>query len=306
MKKKLYRDLHKEELDLDIVIYADCFYQIGGIESWAYYTCKRYNDGQITLMYKSADSEQIRRLSEVVDCVQYTGQEFHCNRIIYVAPIYVHDDEIYKGAKERFLINHVCYGDSKNQEVFELPELDGIFAVSDECKKSCKKRMLGDIVTLYNPVEIEKPKKVLRLVTASRWSEDKGSKQMLEFAKRLDKAGISFIWYVFSNEEPESHHQNMIFMYPRYDLASIIADCDYGVQFTRIESYGLFPVECLKCGTPVILTDLKVFREIGIDEKNAFFYDWDLNGPDVKELLKIPKVKYKEPSSDKLYKELLK
>lgn len=306
MKKRLYRDLHAEVLDLDIVIYADAFYQIGGIESWVYYTCKRYNDGQITLVYKAIDSAQEKRLEEVVDCVRYTGQEFHCNKVIYPAPIYVRDDEIYKGAKERYLINHVCYGDSKNQEVFELPEMDGIFAVSEVCKESCKTRMLGDIVTLYNPVEIKKPKKVLRLVSACRWSEDKGNKQMLEFAKMLDKAGIPFIWDIFTNEEPESHHQNMYFHYPRYDLASIISAADYGVQFTRIESYGLFPVECLKCGTPVILSDLEVFREIGIDEKNAFFYDWELNGPDVKELLNIPKVKYKEPSSDKLYKELLK
>lgn len=306
MKKRVYRDLHADTLELDVVIYAEQIYQLGGIESWIYYTCKRYNDGQITVVYKKADLGQLKRIQEVADCVRYIDQDFKCNKVIYVAPIYVRPDDIYNGANERYLVNHVCYGDARNQEVFELPELDGVFAVSDFCAKSCKKRMLQDIVTLYNPIEIDAPDKVLRLVSACRWSEDKGSKQMLEFARMLDEAKIPFIWDIFTNEEPEVHHPNMFFRYPRYDLGLFLKEADYGVQFTRIESYGLFPVECLKLGTPVILTDLEVFREIGINEKNAFFYDWDMNGPDVKELLNIPKVKYKEPNSDKLYKELLK
>ena len=306
MKRTLYREIHKERLDLNVVIYGKTFYHIGGIESWVVYVCKRYNIGQITLLYDAIDAPQLERFKKVVNCVQYTGQEFHCNKIIYVAPIYVQEDELWHGAKEHYLINHVCYGDSKNTEVFELPEFDKVFAVSDFCAESCRKRITDEIFTLYNPVEIEKPKKVLRLVSACRWSKDKGSEQMLKLAEMLDKANISFIWYIFTDEEPEEHHRNMIFMTPRYDLASIIADCDWGVQFSRIESYGLFPVECLKCGTPVILTDLKVFREIGIDERNAFFFDWDMKEKDVRLLQKPPKVKYKEPNSDKIYKELLK
>lgn len=305
MKKKVYREIHEDKLDLNIVIYASAIYEIGGIETWLYYVGKRYNEGQITFVYKNADANQLKRLETVMTCVKYTGQEFHCNKLIYVAPIYVKEDEIYKGAKERYLINHVCYGDAQNQEVFELPKLDGMFAVSDVCKKSCQKRMLGDIVTLYNPIEPDKPKKPLKLVSACRWSKDKGSEQMIEFANRLQHAGISFIWLIFTNEEPEEHHPNMIFMRHRLDLPMFLSEADWGVQFTRLESFGLFPTECLKLGTPVVLTDLEVFREIGIDEKNALFYDWELNGPDVKELLNPPKVKYKAPSSDKLYKELL-
>lgn len=304
MKKAMYRELYNQPTKLDVVIYAERIYLIGGIESWLYYVCKRYNIGQITVLYKKAEPGQLTRLKEVVDTLQYTGQEIECNKIIFAAPIYI-EPELYENAKEKYLVNHCNYGNADNQEVFEVPEMDGIFAVSDICVESCKKRMLGDIITLYNPVEIKAPKKVLKLISASRWSKRKGNEQMLQFANMLDKAGISFMWFIFTDTEPEEHHPNMYFMPPRYDLASIMAGCDYGVQFTVDESYGLFPVECLKCGTPVILTDLPVFREIGIDEKNAFFYDLDMNGADVKELLNIPKVKYKEPNSDKLYKELL-
>lgn len=303
MKKSVFRETYYKPLELNVVIYAKNLYMIGGIETWVYYVCKKYNIGQITVLYEKADFNQLERLKNIVDVVIYTGQEVHCNKVIFPAPVYM-NKELYDGAKKRYLINHCNYGDPDNTEVFELPELDMIYAVSDVCKESCKKRMVGEILTLYNPVEIKKPKVILKLISACRWSKDKGSEQMLKFAEMLDKAGIGFMWFIFTDSKPEKHHPNMYFLPPRLDLASIMAGCDYGVQFTKREAYGLFPVECLKCGTPVILTDLPVFREIGIDEKNAFFYDWDMNGVDVKELLKIPKVNYKEPSSDKLYKEL--
>lgn len=304
MKKSMYRELYNKPLELDVVIYAKHIYAIGGIESWIYYTCKRYNIGQITVLYESADKEQLKRLDVVVNTLQYTGQKIKCNKLIYVAPIYM-NQELHEGAKKRYLVNHCNYGNKDNKEEFELLELDGIYAVSDVCKESCKKKMPGEILTLYNPIEIKKPKTVLKLVTASRISVKKGKEQMIKFANMLDEAGISFMWFIFSDTKIENHHPNMFFMPPRLDLASVIAGCDYGVQFTCDESFGLFPVECLKCGTPVILTDIPVFREIGINKKNAYFYDWDMKGTDVKELLNIPKVNYKAPNSDKLYKELL-
>jgi len=301
--KKHFRDKY-DVLDLDVVIYIKNFSKIGGIETWTYYTCKKYNVGQITVLYNFGDKEQLERLEKVANLIQYTGQEFHCNKIIFGAPVFI-DMDLYRMADKRYLINHVCYGDANNQEVFEIPELDGNFAVSDYCRDSCKKRMLGDIVTLYNPVEIDKPEKVLKLITACRWAKTKGNQQMLDFADRLDKKGIRYIWFVFTDEEPEYHSPNMVFMKPRLDLSSIIAECDWGIEFSKLESYGLFPTECLILGTPVVLTDLPVFREIGISEDNALFYDWELNGPDVSELLNVKKVKYTPPSSDELYKELL-
>ena len=304
MKKAQFKERYSNKLELDIVIYVKNFTKIGGIETWTYYTCKRYNVGQITVLYNTVDKEQLDRLEKVANCIQYTNQDFHCNKIIFAAPVFI-DTELCKKSDKKYLVNHVCYGDVNNQGVFEIPELDGNYAVSDYCRDSCKKRMLGDIVTLYNPVEIEKPEKVLKLVTACRWAKTKGSEEMLEFANRLDNAGIDYIWFILTDSEPEYHSKNMYFLKPRLDLSNIISECDWGIEFSKLESYGLFPVECLMLGTPVVLTDLPVFREIGINESNALFYDKNLNGPDVKELLNVKKVNYTPPSSDELYKELL-
>ena len=54
--KKHFRDY--DILDLDVVIYIKNFSKIGGIETWTYYTCKKYNVGQITVLYNFGDKEQ--------------------------------------------------------------------------------------------------------------------------------------------------------------------------------------------------------------------------------------------------------
>ena len=105
MKKSMYRELYNKPLESDVVIYAKHIYAIGGIESWIYYTCKRYNIGQITVLYEHADKEQLKRLNTVVTTLQYTGQKIKCNKLIYVAPIYM-NQELHEGAKERYVVNH--------------------------------------------------------------------------------------------------------------------------------------------------------------------------------------------------------
>ena len=172
MKKSVLRERNNQVVELDVVIYAKNICTIGGIETWLYYVNKRYNLGQITVLYERADAQQLKRLNTVVDTLQYTGQNLEINKIIFPAPVFM-NDELYKISKERYLINHCNYGNPDNTEVFELPELDGIYAVSDICVKSCKKKMVGEILTLYNPVEIEAPKKVLKLVTACRMTKKK-------------------------------------------------------------------------------------------------------------------------------------
>ena len=206
MKKQVYQELYKEVLDLDVVIYGDFFYHLGGIESWVYYVCKKYNKGQITIMFKNCDPEQLERFKKVANCVFYNGQSFHCRKIIYVAPIYIRDDDIYRGADYKVLVNHVCYGEAQNNEEFLNLPLDKVYAVSQTCLDSCKLKMPYDMEVLWNPIEPDEPKPFLRLISACRWSKDKGSEQMLQFAKMLDEAGIQFLWLIFSDEEPEEHH----------------------------------------------------------------------------------------------------
>lgn len=96
-------------------------------------------------------------------------------------------------------------------------------------------------------------------------------------------------------------------MKPRYNMSDYIAQADYGVQLSDDESFCLFVQECLKLKVPVIVTDLPVYHEVGITNKEAYFLNLDMSNLDVDKIYnKIPKVNYKGVNSDKEYIELLK
>ena len=79
-----------------------------------------------------------------------------------------------------------------------------------------------------------------------------------------------------------------------------------GVQLSDDESFCLFVQECLKLKVPVIVTDLPVYKEVGITEKEGYILNLDMNNIDVEKIYKnIPKVNYKGVNSDKEYLELL-
>lgn len=68
----------------------------------------------------------------------------------------------------------------------------------------------------------------------------------------------------------------------------------------------MFVHECLKLKVPVIVTDLPVYNEVGITEKEAYKLNLDMSNLDVDKIYnKIPKVNYKGVNSDKEYKKLL-
>jgi len=72
------------------------------------------------------------------------------------------------------------------------------------------------------------------------------------------------------------------------------------------ESFCLFVHECLKLKVPVIVTDLPVYKEVGITEKEGYILNLDMSNLDVDKIYnKIPKVNYKALDSNKEYKKLL-
>ena len=306
MKKKKLRE-QKEVLELDIVIYHRYIYEVGGIETWLYYIAKKYNIGQITILCNGADDKQIKRLSPEIDVVFYTGQEIHCNKIIFTMNHFI-VPELYKSAEERYLMIHSNFSYSNyGLDIFEAPPMNKIYAVSDVAANAYRKLQEQEVFTLYNPVEVDKPKKLLKLISATRLTHEKGKERIIQLAKELDKAGIPFIWLIFTDRPIEEKvSKNFICMKPRYNMSDYIVEADYGVQLSSDESYCLFVQECLKLKVPVIVTDLPVFRELGITDKEAHILNLDMSNLDVEKIYKkIPKVNYKVKESDEEYRKLL-
>lgn len=307
MKKSVYRQRYTQQaLDLDIVIFSRHIAEIGGIESWLYYVGKKYNVGQITVLYQIGDYNQIQRLLQEIDVVQYVGQEFRCNKIIFCNAQFI-IPELYDNAKERYAIIHCDYKYSNfGWEIAELPKMDKIYAVSETASKSFRKIQEQEVFTLYNPVEIDNPKKLLKLISATRLTEEKGLSRIIKLSEELDRHKIPYLWLIFTDRPYEGLSKNIMFMKPRYNMSDYIIEADYGVQLSSTESYCLFIQECLKLKVPVIITDLDVYRELEITENEAHYLKLDMSNLDVYKIYNhIPKVEYKTKDSDDEYKKLL-
>ena len=70
------------------------------------------------------------------------------------------------------------------------------------------------------------------------------------------------------------------------------------MQLSDAEGFCYSVVEALSVGTPVIVTDCPVFKEIGVNKSNGFILDFELNNVPIKEIYKgLPKFEY-EPKAD--------
>jgi len=305
MKKSVLRERNNQPLELDVVIYTKFLEKIGGIETWVYYIAKKYNIGQITLLYYRADKEQLDRLEPHIKTMQYTGQKIKCNKIIFTMAQTV-EPNLYENAKEKYLLVHANYGKVYEYGYEKFPEMDKVYAVSNVARDCLQKLTEQEVFTLYNPVELDKPKKLLKLISATRLTQEKGADRIQKLSEELDRKGIPYIWLIFTDRPPEKVSKNIILMKPRYNMSDYMAQADYGVQLSDDESFCLFVQECLKLKVPVIVTDLPVYDEVGITDKEAYKLKLDMSNLDVDKIYNnIPKVNYKGVNSDKEYKKLL-
>jgi len=307
MKKAVFRERYSSPpLELDIVIYHKFIAEIGGIETWLYYIAKKYNVGQITVLYDTASINQIRRLEPHIRLIQYTGQAIKCNKIIFTMTFTI-PKELYDSAQKRYVIVHCNYNKNYDYGYAEIPTMDKVYAVSNTARNSYRKLQEQEVFTLYNPVDPDKPKKLLKLISATRLTQEKGAERIHKLSDELERKGIPYLWLIFTDRPPEKVSKNIILMQPRYNMSDYIVQADYGVQLSSDESYCLFVQECLKLKVPVIVTDLPVFKEQGVTDKEAHILNLDMSNLDVEKIYKnIPVIKdFKVKNSDREYKKLL-
>ena len=264
-------------------MYTNLFYfhtlnSIGGIETFFWQLGKKYGKKyDITLFYRTGDANQVRRLSEYIRVKKYhDGQKIRAKRAFLCFNTDIVDNII---ADEYWQMLH---GDYVSLGVYpmEHPNITKWIAVSDVVRKAYM---------------VEKPKKVLRLISATRLTPDKGFHRMETLADALDAAGIPFEWMVYSDSPRKFRNQSIIIRPPRLDILNFIANSDYYVQLSDAEGYCYSVVEALSVGTPVIVTDFKVSHEIGIvNGENGFILPMDMSKIPCDEIYKgVKRFKYK-------------
>lgn len=274
-----------------------CFYisnvnAIGGIESWLYYIGKLYAEKRdIFLYYEEGDPKQIERLEKNnIRCRLFYNQKIKCDVVIFCFESSKID---YFNAKRKIQFTHAVLSNLGYKEFKIHPDIDEVYSVSSTVAKDLFKLSGVKSDVVYNPICLES-KKLLKLISATRITEDKGGiwERMQILGRKLNKENIPFIWLVFTNNTSiKTDIKGIVFMKPELDITSYIKESDYLVQLSKSEGYCYSVVESLALDTAVLITNFDAVDDIGVvDGENGYIFNMDMSNVNVDKIYnKIPK-----------------
>ena len=287
------------------VFYVPHFNIIGGIETYCYELAKKYNDKDITFVYSDETSDRqqlnrIRKLCRVIKMPFNSPNKIKCKRlfVMYRCKLDLFEaDEVYQIIHADYEAQHLTPNVDER--------IDKYFGVSQSVASAFSRISGKEVNVCYNPLTIKKPEKILKLISATRLTKEKGKDRMIKLAELLNQNNIPFEWRIFTNDSLPITSKNVIYMQPRLDILNYIADADYLVQLSDTEAWSYSVLESLSVGTPVIVTPIPCFVEMGIKNgENGYILPFNMNNIDVKQIYeKIPKFTFKAPTD--IYDQLL-
>ena len=248
------------------IFYLSSFSPIGGTETFIYYLCKKYRDWDITVYYSVGDPDQLARLRKVARVRRYMGEHIVCDKAFFN-----YNAEIIDNVEAKEYIGIIHYDPlAVNFSPHVYPQITRYIAVSENSAKHFTERTGIPCEVCYNPLPLEKPRKMLKLISATRLTREKGKERMKTLADTLTEHNVPFEWVVYTNDARKIDNPNVFYRPVSLDLTDQIASADYLVQLSDCEGYCFAVAEALTLGTPVIVTPCPVFEEIGVvDGENA-------------------------------------
>ena len=284
------------------VFYVPHFNIIGGIETYIYELVKKYKDLDITVVYSdiSSDRNQLNRIRKYARVIKLGEEKIKCERlfIMYRCNIDVFEADY---------IIQITHADYKAQKLIpnKDPRINEHYAVSKAVAKTYEEISGLETKVCYNPLTIEKTKKVLLLISGTRLTKEKGKARIEILANKLDEAGIPYLWLIFTNDKNAINNPNIVYMKPRLDIRNYIAIADYIVQLSDTEAWSYSVLESLCLSTPVIITPIPCFDEMGIKSGvNGYVLPFDMKEIPIEDIYNnIPKFTFKAPKD--IYDKLL-
>ena len=287
------------------VFYVPHFNIIGGIETYCYELAKKYNNIDITFVYSDETSDRkqlnrIRKYCRVIKQPYGSIQKIQCKRLFIM---YRSNIDLFE-ADEVIQIIHADY-EAQGLKPNLDERIKEHYAVSKLVAEAYERISGVNVKVAYNPLTIEKPKKILKLISATRLTKEKGKDRMIKLANALDKAEIPYEWRIFTNDSLPIPNENVIYMKPRLDIRDYIADADYLVQLSDTEAFSYSILESLCLGTPVIITPIPSSIEMGVKNGiNGYILDFSMEDiPIIQIYENIPKIAFKSPKD--IYDKLL-
>lgn len=303
-----------------VILYQAHQNAVGGVETFNYNFCKRmskYYD--IIFLCDSADPGQLERIGKYVRTYIFDGQKFETDVCIYSSS-WGKRPEDYIEAKRYIQMIHADY--EKLEELWHFsytptPKVTEHIAGGEFVASQFKKKYgLECGVVHYLLDEDVEIKRVLRLISLSRVTKEKGFDRVVIMAKKLKELGYKFTWDVWGNTVYDSYKKKMeralkevpevSFKGVGRDLQSHIADSDYLVQLSDTEGYCFSMHEALSVNTPVIATAFPNAYEQIEDGVNGYVIPFEMFsssnqqwGRFLKKIYnEIPEFKFKPLSSE--------
>lgn len=273
---------------------------IGGVEEFIYQLAKNY-ERDFTVYYKTADPEQLRRLRKCCNVVQFTGKEhIVCDRAFYDYGVNFFIENI--EAKEHIEVIHADY------KVLHIPPHTHPKITKYICVSELIKRHFlavapdvdpAMVETVYNPLELSEDERRPALLIGSftRLTGEKGGNRIKELAERMNRAGINYLWFVFSDYSDFIKNKNVIFCQQRLaGITNIMASLDYVAQVSDSEGWSYTEQQAKMLGIPMIHTPYPSYFEMGTRPEDICL-EFDMSNVDeVVEKLKNVKKKLTKSS----------
>lgn len=265
-----------------IIIYTSGLIGKTGLYTWTRnFVINMREQHTITVMCATFNEDIKADLSQYVDCVVYEKDA------TYDCDILLHNfqDNAIKGnihADKVFVLLHCNYAKMRHSNAFER-DIKYI-AVSEDTARGMRNVYKVDCEAIEPFLPTYKPKKVLRLVSATRLTTEKGFQRMLKLCKLLRDNDIRFQWLIFSDTpKPIADYPEFINMgsQPNDVVMDYMADADYVVQLSDHEGYCYSVHEALLVGTPCLVTDIPIFRDAIEDGYNGYRLPLDMQNIDI-------------------------
>lgn len=276
----------------DNIFYVRDISPLGGVETFVYELARKYKDYDIAIVCKAIAPKQYDRLIEICPVYVHNNEKINCKTIVIN-----YDNEILD-----FVLNidkvEVCetiHADYHDSSYSVYPNIDRRvkhwLGITDYSRKHFEKMFNVETELCYNPLYLEPQEKLLTLVSATRLSKIKGKERMKKLGEALDRAGVKYLWYVFTNDVKEINNPNIIFKEPDLNIRPWIANADYVVQLSDTECCSYTINEALGYNVPVIVTPLPYLKEVGYEDgKTGYTINFDCSNIDdvAKKMKTIP------------------
>lgn len=158
------------------IFYVSNFNSIGGVETYIFELARKYKDNDITVIYKTGDKHQIKRIRKYVRVIRFNNQEFKCKKAFFNYETDIIDNI---EAEEYIQLIHAMFKTQGNITPRINPKITKYLCVSESAGKEWEE-LTGIKPTLCrNPLQVteEERKPTLWLISATRLTAEKRKKQ---------------------------------------------------------------------------------------------------------------------------------